>query len=134
MPPPLGVAAKADDISALERNVAEHPNDEGYRKLLAVALHDDAMKDWWEDPEDKSLLCVSKEGLDDARTQLMRANHLKRSFLSANQRLLVPLQKPCSKCPLPPPVEVPPRCLPPERVDGHALSAGGPGNSAALAQ
>ena len=28
MPPPLGVAAKADDISVLERDVAEHPNDE----------------------------------------------------------------------------------------------------------
>jgi hypothetical protein len=43
------------DISALEENVARNPSDESYRKLLAVALHDDAMKDWWRDsdPKDK---------------------------------------------------------------------------------
>lgn len=77
MPPPVGGgAAESDDISPLERNVAENPNDEGYRKLLAIALHDDAMKDWWEDPEDKSLLCISREGLDHARAQLMRASQL----------------------------------------------------------
>lgn len=66
---------------------------------------------------------------------LMRANHLKRTFLAASQRLLVPLRKPCTKCPLPPPVEVPPRCLPPEPAWGQAaVSAGGAGKSAALAQ
>jgi hypothetical protein len=75
-PPPPGFAGHADDISELERNVAEHPGDEGYRKLLAVALHDDALKDWWQDPEDKDLLCVSWGGLTHARTQLMRANAL----------------------------------------------------------
>lgn len=76
VPPPLAAAAPADDIATLERNVAEHPNDESYSKLLAVALHDDALKDWWEDPEDKSLLCVSRQGIDHARAQLIRANQL----------------------------------------------------------
>lgn len=75
--PPLIVPwAQTDDITTLERNVVEHPNDESYRKLLAVALHDDALKEWWEDPEDKSLLCVSRKGLDHARAQLARANQL----------------------------------------------------------
>jgi murein endopeptidase len=66
---------------------------------------------------------------------LKKANHLKRTFLSANQRLLVPLKGPCTKCPLPPPVEVPPRCLPPV-VDANTagtVASGGPGNSAVLA-
>ena len=76
VPPPLVAATHGDDIATLERGVAEHPNDEGYRKLLAVALHDDAMKDWWEDPEDKELLCVSRQGIDHARTQLTRASQL----------------------------------------------------------
>jgi predicted amidophosphoribosyltransferase len=66
VPPPIVALAQADDIAALEREVVEHPNDESYMKLLAVALHDDALKDWWEDPEDKSLLCVSKQGIDHA--------------------------------------------------------------------
>lgn len=75
-PPPIVPWAQADDLATLERNVTEHPSDESYRKLLAVALHDDAMKDSWEDPEDKSLLCVSKQGVDHARAQLTRANQL----------------------------------------------------------
>lgn len=65
-----------DDIAALERSVADHPNDGAYRKLLAVALHDDALKDWTKDPEDDGLLCVSKRGLEHARAQLMRASQL----------------------------------------------------------
>jgi len=76
MPPPIVAVAQADDIATLEGNVAEHPDDESYRKLLAVALHDDAMNGWWEDPEDKSLLCVSRQGLNHARAQLTRANQL----------------------------------------------------------
>ena len=76
MPPPIVAVAQADDIATLEDNVAEHPDDESYRKLLAVALHDDAMNGWWEDPEDKSLLCVSRQGLNHARAQLTRANQL----------------------------------------------------------
>src|ERR1700687_160118 len=63
-------------IDDLERAVAEHPGDERYPKLLAVALHDDAMKDWWEDPEDKKFLCVSFQGIAHARNQLKRATEL----------------------------------------------------------
>ena len=75
-PPSAASLASTDDITALERSVADNPNDQSYRKLLAVALHDDAMKDWWQDPEDNTLLCVSLEGLTHARKQLMRANEL----------------------------------------------------------
>jgi murein endopeptidase len=66
---------------------------------------------------------------------LQKANHLKRSFLSANQRLLVPLKGPCTKCPLPPPVEVPPRCLPPvvDASTAGTVASGGLGNAAVLA-
>jgi murein endopeptidase len=68
---------------------------------------------------------------------LQKANHLgKKSFLSSNQRLLVPLRGPCTKCPLPPPVEVPPRCLPPvvDAATAGTMASGGPGKNAALAQ
>jgi len=74
--PSAASLASADDIAALERSVADNPNDQSYRKLLAIALHDDAMKDWWQDPEDNTLLCVSLDGLTHARRQLMRANEL----------------------------------------------------------
>ncbi|MGZ6143851.1 MAG: LysM peptidoglycan-binding domain-containing protein [Myxococcales bacterium] len=40
------------------------------------------------------------------------ANHMRGSFLHLGQQLRVPLRKPCTHCPLPPPVVVPPRCLP----------------------
>lgn len=65
-----------DGISPLELAVAEHPEDESYSKLLAVALHDDAMKNWVEDPEDKSLLCISGADVEYARKQLTRASNL----------------------------------------------------------
>lgn len=45
---------------------------------------------------------------------LMKANRMRKSFLRLDQRLLVPLRKPCTRCPLPPAlVSVPPRRLPP---------------------
>jgi LysM repeat protein/murein endopeptidase len=46
---------------------------------------------------------------------LAAANRLTgaRSRLHAGQQLLIPLRGPCTSCPLPPPVVVPPRCLPP---------------------
>lgn len=43
---------------------------------------------------------------------IQKANHLRGSMLHLQQRLLIPLRKPCTHCPLPPPVSVPPRCLP----------------------
>lgn len=45
---------------------------------------------------------------------IMKSNGMHKSFLHLDQRLLVPLRGPCTHCPLPPPVMVPPRCLPPE--------------------
>ena len=44
---------------------------------------------------------------------IMKANKLRRTFLRAGQRLIVPLRKPCTRCPLPPVLVVPERCLPP---------------------
>ncbi len=44
---------------------------------------------------------------------ILRANRLRRTFLSLDQRLLIPLRKPCTRCPVPPAVVVPARCLPP---------------------
>ena len=45
---------------------------------------------------------------------IRRANGLKTNLLRLAQVLKVPLRKPCTRCPLPPPVEVPPRRLPPD--------------------
>lgn len=47
---------------------------------------------------------------------IKKANGLKSSFLRIGQVLKVPLRKPCTKCPLPPEVVVPERCLPPAEV------------------
>ena len=43
---------------------------------------------------------------------IQKANHMRGTMLHLSQRLLVPLRKPCTHCPLPPPVLVPPRRLP----------------------
>lgn len=45
---------------------------------------------------------------------IRKANRLRRASLHLNQRLLIPLRKPCTHCPLPPPLVVPPRLLPPQ--------------------
>lgn len=45
---------------------------------------------------------------------IKRANAMRGTFLRAGRRLQVPLRGPCTKCPLPPEVVVPPRRLPPE--------------------
>jgi LysM repeat protein len=44
---------------------------------------------------------------------LRKANRLRNSFLRISQMLKVPLRGPCTKCPVPPPVIVPPRRTPP---------------------
>jgi len=44
---------------------------------------------------------------------LQKANHLKNSFLRIAQVLKVPLRGPCTQCPIPPVVVIPPRRLPP---------------------
>jgi zinc-ribbon domain len=81
-----------DDISTLEIAVAEHPNDESYRNLLAVALCDDSVRDWWRDPTDNTLLCVSLAGLSHARRQLARANELHFSDPSLRGQIIERLQ------------------------------------------
>jgi murein endopeptidase len=47
---------------------------------------------------------------------IQKVNHMRGSFLHVGQQLRIPLRKPCTKCPLPPPVVVPPRCLPASAV------------------
>jgi hypothetical protein len=66
-----------DEIAELERMAGEHPDDESYQKLLAVQLHDDAMKDWWKDPKDGQYLCTSFQQIQHAKTQLARAAALR---------------------------------------------------------
>ncbi len=67
------VKPSTDEVAELERALAEHPGDESYQKLLAVHLHDDAMKDWWKDPKDGRYLCTSARQIQYARKQLDRA-------------------------------------------------------------
>jgi murein endopeptidase len=52
-----------------------------------------------------------------------RVNQIKGSSLvRLGQHLIVPLRGPCTNCPLPPPVAVPPRCVPPEPLPSLAAS------------
>jgi hypothetical protein len=54
---------------------------------------------------------------------IQKANHLNGTFLSIGRSLRVPLRGPCTQCPLPPPVRVPPRLLPPTPATA-GISAG----------
>lgn len=45
---------------------------------------------------------------------IQKANRMRKTFLRLGQVLAVPLRGPCTHCPVPPPVVVPPRRLPPE--------------------
>ena len=54
---------------------------------------------------------------------ILKANRLRRTFLSLDQRLLIPLRKPCTRCPIPPAIVVPARCLPPAPSGGSSPSA-----------
>ncbi len=57
---------------------------------------------------------------------IRKANHLRSgSVLQLGQRLVIPLRGPCTSCPLPPPVSVPPRCLPPEPATAVARTWSG---------
>jgi murein endopeptidase len=47
---------------------------------------------------------------------IQKANHMKSTFLRIAQILRVPLRGPCTVCPIPPPVEVPPRRIPPRAM------------------
>lgn len=48
----------------------------------------------------------------------------RKTFLHLGQQLRVPLRKPCTKCPLPPPVVVPPRCLPASTMAAASAQTG----------
>lgn len=72
----ISATVPTDEIAELERIAGEHPEDVSYQKLLAVQLHDDAMKDWWKDPKDGQYLCTSFQQIQHARTQLNRAASL----------------------------------------------------------
>jgi hypothetical protein len=67
----------SDETAELEALVALHPDDETYQKLLAVQLHDHALKDWWKDPKTGNLLCTTVEQIQHARKQLDRAAALR---------------------------------------------------------
>lgn len=47
-------------------------------------------------------------------SMIQKANGLKTNALSVGRTLNVPIRGPCTQCPLPPPLVVPPRLLPPE--------------------
>jgi hypothetical protein len=55
---------------------------------------------------------------------LRKVNGLRKNNLRIGQQLRVPLRGPCTKCPLPPPVVVPERCLPPKTVAAAAMTTG----------
>jgi zinc-ribbon domain len=76
--------SNVEEIAELERLVADHPEDQSYQNLLAVQLHDDALKNWWKDPKDGQYLCTSVAQIKHARIQLDRANAL--NFADPNLR------------------------------------------------
>jgi hypothetical protein len=59
---------------------------------LAIALHDDAMKDWWTDPKDGELMCVSYVGFIHAKTRLEQARKLRIEDAELQQRLALMAQ------------------------------------------
>jgi len=54
---------------------------------------------------------------------IKKANRMRGVFLSIGQVLAIPLRGPCTRCPVPPPVIVPPRRLPPGLEQAPALAA-----------
>jgi murein endopeptidase/LysM repeat protein len=57
---------------------------------------------------------------------IQKANHMKGSFLRLAQVLRIPLHGPCTHCPVPAPMPVPPRLLPPAAVSGPAVASAPP--------
>jgi len=57
---------------------------------------------------------------------IKKVNHLGRrtTTLRLGQHLVIPLRGPCTSCPLPPPVMVPARCLPPEAAPTGSWTGG----------
>lgn len=67
---------------------------------------------------------------------LRKANRMRGSFLRISQVLKVPLQGPCTRCPVPPPVVLPERRLPPPKPEAPETpaTAEAPLESASLGQ
>ena len=67
---------------------------------------------------------------------IQKANGMKSTMLSVGRTVNVPLRGPCTQCPLPPPVKVPPRRLPPdvEALLARAASPDAGAVTAALAE
>ncbi|MCP3097466.1 penicillin-insensitive murein endopeptidase [Myxococcus sp. K15C18031901] len=63
---------------------------------------------------------------------IRKSNHMRGSFLRIGQRVSVPLRGPCTHCPVPPPVVLPQRMLPPE-PKAPAVAAAGAIDAAATA-
>jgi len=85
-------APSTSDVESLERSAQEHPDDESYQKLLAVALHDEALANCERDPKDGSLLFSSTLQISKAREQLTRALALKFSDVPLRSNLETALQ------------------------------------------
>ncbi|MCB9649371.1 MAG: penicillin-insensitive murein endopeptidase [Deltaproteobacteria bacterium] len=68
---------------------------------------------------------------------IQKANHMRGTFLRIGQVLRVPMRGPCTRCPVPPPVEVPERRRPPpspaELADVPADGSGTTGTSTTAA-
>lgn len=62
---------------------------------------------------------------------IKKANRMRNTFLSIGRRLVIPLKGPCTHCPIPPPVQLPPRRLPPT-VESPALVNTAPAASGKL--
>ena len=54
---------------------------------------------------------------------IKKANRMRGVFLSIGQVLAIPLRGPCTRCPVPPPVVVPPRRLPPGMEQAPAFAS-----------
>lgn len=57
---------------------------------------------------------------------IRKANRMNSTFLRVAQVLKVPLRGPCTRCPIPPPVVVPERRLPPPRLEASLQKASAP--------
>src|SRR5579859_2097568 len=84
-------------------------------------------------PEQNLLLHKVKRGetlghiaraLGSSVAAIQKANRMRGSFLHLGQQLRVPLRGPCTKCPMPPAIVVPPRRAPQVSASAVASSAG----------
>ena len=85
-PPRQSDPIASSDIATLKAAVAAHPEDESYSRLLAMELHDDAMRDWWTDPDGVGR-CVSHAGLVRAKMRLGEAQRLRLNDPSLQQKI-----------------------------------------------